>query len=195
MSEKRIRRTPDEARAIILDTAKRVMLAEGYAAVSTRRVAKFAGISARLVHYYYPKTDDLLIALYRHTSQQDLDALLSALNSDAPVSALWSHQTQGERAALGAEFLALANHRKAIKSEIVRYSERVRALQAEVLGRRVHDVPETGPCPPLCVATLMTSISRTLMMEDAVGISLGHAETKAFVERMLAQLGKSKPGD
>lgn len=195
MSEKRIRRTPDEARAIILETTKRVMLEEGYAAASTRRVAQVAGISARLVHYYYPKTDDLLIALYRHTSQQDLDSLLAALRSDDPVSALWGHQTQGERAALGAEFLALANHRKAIKSEIVRYTERVRELQAEMLAERVHEISKTGPCPPLCMATLMTSVSRTLIMEDAVGISLGHAETKAFVAGVLAYLGKSRPTD
>ena len=38
------------------------MIDEGYAAVSTRRVAAKAGLTPPLVHYYFPTTDDLLLA-------------------------------------------------------------------------------------------------------------------------------------
>ena len=49
-------------RAIILDTTEKLMLEEGYAAISTRRVAKEAGLKPPLVHYYFPTTDDLFLA-------------------------------------------------------------------------------------------------------------------------------------
>ena len=51
---KRTRRTgaqESERRSGILDATEYLMLAEGYAAVSTRRVAKQLGLAAGLIHY------------------------------------------------------------------------------------------------------------------------------------------------
>jgi AcrR family transcriptional regulator len=165
------------------------MLEEGYAAVGTRRAAEIAGVSPTLIHYYYPTTDDLFVGLYRHTSKQDLEGLKRALASEDPVAALWHHQTHLARAALAVEFLAAANHRKVIKSEIIRYSEYSRSLQAKAVSR-ICKATAMSPatCPPLCLTTLIASVARTLIMEAGVGISLGHAETRTFVELMLAQL-------
>src|SRR5580692_3185069 len=105
------------------------MLEEGYAAVSVRRVAKSAGVSSTLLHYYYPTADDLLVALYRHSSEKDLEQLHQALKAADPIQALWNYQTDAARTALGVEFLALANHRKMVKSEISRFAEHARSLQ------------------------------------------------------------------
>ena len=186
---KRIRRDPEVARAQILDAARRIMLDEGYAAVGARRVAKVAGVSVTLVYYYFPTTDDLLIALYRRGTEAEPANVEQVLASGDPLMALWKDQTDPARAALGAEFLALANHRKAIRSEIIRHAEAARARQAEALahildGAQIAD----ASCPPLCMATLITSVARTLIMEDGVGISLGHQETRTFVEALLARL-------
>lgn len=190
---KRIRRDPEVARAQILDAAKQVMLDEGYAAVGARRVAEAASVSVTLVYYYFPTTDDLFIALYRHVTGAEPARLEQALTSDDPLAALWKDQTDPVRAALGVEFLALANHRKVIRSEIIRHAEASRARQADTLGRLLAGAQVAGtPCPPLCMATLITSVARTLIMEDGVGVSLGHDETRAFVEALLARLQGSR---
>lgn len=169
------------------------MLDEGYAAVSMRSVAKAAGLSSALVHYYYPTTDDLFVALYQHSSAEDLKRLQSALASEDPVAALWAYQTDSARTVLGIEFLALANHRKAIRKEISRFVEFARNLQAKALQGLAGDMSSGAvACSPLCMATLMTSIARNLIVEDGVGISLGHAEARAFVEQSLEQLRQSQ---
>lgn len=192
-STKRIRRDPEVARAQILDAAKQIMLDEGYAAVGARRVAEAAGVSVTLVYYYFPTTDDLFIALYRHAADGEPAKLEQALASDDPFAALWKDQTDPARAALGIEFLALANHRKVIRSEIIRHAEAARARQADALAQIFAGAQVAGtPCPPLCMATLITSVARTLIMEDGVGISLGHDETRAFVEALLARLQGSR---
>jgi hypothetical protein len=49
-------------------------------------------------------------------------------------------------------------------------------------------VPVSGACSPECVSMLLTSISRNLIMESAVGISLGHDEARALVETYLKQI-------
>jgi hypothetical protein len=39
--------------------------------------------------------------------------------------------------------------------------------------------------PPEAVMMLMTSVSRVLVMEEALGMTTGHAEMRALVERCL----------
>lgn len=188
-STKRIRREPSEAKLLILKTAEKIMLEEGYAAASVRRVAKLAGVSSTLLHYYYPTADDLLVALYRHTSEKDLRSLKNALSAGDPLYALWAYQTDSTRTALGVEFLALANHRKSIRIEIVQFAENARALQAKVLsGLFKSSGIDAADCSPLCLSMLLTSVSRNLIFESGVGISSGHAEARAYVERELAAL-------
>lgn len=165
------------------------MLEEGYAAVTVRRVAKSAGVSSTLLHYYYATADDLLVALYRNVSDKDLHSLQCALSAADPLSALWAYQTDAARTALGVEFLALANHRKTIRIEIVQFAEKARALQAQALsGVLPSSSIDSEPCSPLCTSVLLTSIARNLIFESGVGISSGHAEARAYVERKLTAL-------
>jgi len=168
------------------------MLEEGYAAVTVRRVAKSAGVSATLLHYYYATADDLLIALYSHASDKDLASLKSALAADDPLAALWAYQTDSTRTALGVEFLALANHRKSIRMKIVQFAEHARALQTKALADLIAPDSEFVPCSPVCVSMLLTSVSRNMIFESGVGISSGHAEARAFVQQTLARLKRKR---
>jgi AcrR family transcriptional regulator len=197
---KRIRRSAAEAKLVILQTAEAIMRDEGYAAVTVRYVAKCAGMSSTLLHYYYPTADDLLVALYRHASAKDLVQLHQALDAADPMLALWDYQTNAVRTALGVEFLALANHRKVIKTEITRFAEHARSLQTSALSNLLAGV--TTACSPMCLSMLLTSVSRNLIMESGVGISSGHAEARAYVKQALARLngvrkrrGKTARGD
>ena len=46
-------------RTLLPDATERLMLEEGYAAVSTRRVAREVGLTPAPVRYYFNTTDDL----------------------------------------------------------------------------------------------------------------------------------------
>ena len=50
-----------ETRFRLLDITERVMIEDGYASVSSRRVAKDAGVTPALVHYYFATIDDLFL--------------------------------------------------------------------------------------------------------------------------------------
>lgn len=189
---KRIRRDPEVAKALILDATETLMLEEGYAAVTTRAVAKQAGLAPGLVHYYYPSTDDLLVAAYRRTTQRNLESLTAVLSSEDPLQAFWRFQTDTPHMALAVEYMALANHRKAIKAEIARYADYARDLQAEALAPAIRNAPlDHEICPPVCVTTLLVSVARTLVMEEQAGISRGHAETRALVRWLLDRMTAS----
>jgi AcrR family transcriptional regulator len=186
---RRVRRDPEVTKSLILDATERLMLEEGYAAVTTRAVAKLAGLAPGLVHYYYPSTDDLLVAAYRRTTERNFENLTRALNAEDPLRALWRLQTEATPMALAVEFIALANHRKSIKAEIARYADYSRELQAAAIARALQNAPvDADICPPVCFSTLLASVARTLIMERTVGITHGHAETQAFVEWLLDRL-------
>lgn len=187
-SSRRIAGPNAKNRAVLLDAAERLLLDEGYAAVTSRRVAAAAGLKPQLVHYYFRTMDDLFLGVYRRRADEGLAALDRALQSDRPLRALW-HQARDPRGtALTTEFAALATHRKAIRAEIARDAERFRQRQADGLAQlqRRDDTAAELP-PPIVLAVLLTSVSVVLAMEDALGVSGGHRETIGLVERLLAE--------
>ena len=55
---------------------------------------------------------------------------------------------------------------------------------------------DTAMFPPVAVMVLMTSVSQILVMEEALGMSVGHAETRALVARYLNQYeGRAQSSD
>lgn len=190
-SNKRVGAKQAANRALILDTAEKLMLDEGYAAVSSRRVAKEAGLTPPLVHYYFPTTDDLFLAVYRRAADQELEKLNDALASKPSLQTLWAFSGNANRIALAVEFMALANHRKVIQAEITRSAELVRLRQAEALSTLLN-IKAIKPenCSATGLTVLIAGVARLLVMEGGVGISLGHAEASAFVEWWLEHLAK-----
>jgi AcrR family transcriptional regulator len=191
-SARRIGAPDAKNRGVLLDAAEQLMLEEGYAAVTSRRVAEKAALKPQLVHYYFRTMDDLFLAAFRRRADEGLEAQAQALQSPQPLWALWRFSTDPAATAITMEFVALANHRKALKAEIAYYAERFREEQQKalstVLQRYGVDAPEV---PPLVWSVLMTSVSRVLVMEQVLGMSAGHAETVEFVERYLLRLERA----
>ena len=187
-SMRRIGSEDSQTRAALLDAAQDLMVEEGYAAVTSRRVAARAGLKPQLVHYYFRTMDDLFLALFRRGAERNLERQERALASPQPLRALWSFSSEQAGVALTMEFTALANHRKTIREEIASYAERFRRFQAAALPPILDKYgidPEA--LPPLALLVLMSSVSRVLVMEETLGVTAGHAETNALVERFLAQ--------
>ena len=150
-SARRIGAPDAKNRSVLLDAAEQLMLEEGYAAVTSRRVAEKAALKPQLVHYYFRTMDDLFLEVM--------------------------------------EFIALANHRKALKAEIAYYAERFRDEQRKALSTVLERYGvDPAKFPPLVWSVLMTSVSRVLVIEQALDMSAGHSETIEIVESYLRHL-------
>jgi AcrR family transcriptional regulator len=192
-STRRIGAPDSKTRASLLDATEQLMLEDGYAAVSSRRVASTAGLKPQLVHYYFRTMDDLFLEVLRRRAEQNLERYGRALTSDRPLRALWALTTDARGAALTMEFAALANHRKAIRTEIALYAERFRRVQLEVLaGVLEASGISADRCPPVVALLAMTGISQVIALERALGIMTGHDETLAFVEHHIDQLEEGR---
>lgn len=173
-------------RDALLDAAEELMLEAGYAAVSSRRIAAKTGTDAALVFHYFGTMDDLFIALFRRRAKHGQARQLEALSSPQPLWALWDAARDQPSGALTQEFVALANHRKAIRTEISRSSRRLRRLQLEHLTGVLdgYGVDATS-WPPASIILMLSGIARYLITEEAFDVDIGHAETIALVERHI----------
>ncbi len=179
-------------RARLLDAAEQVMLTEGYAAVTSRRVGARAGISAQLVHYYFRTMDDLFLEVFRRRADEGLARFERAIESRPTLRTVWGSLNDGSGSSFNLEFVALANHKKAIRAEIASYAERFRSMQIEAIAAILS---ERDPLPdgitPAVVLVVMAGVSQLVALERALGVSGGHDEALAIVERYLNEAGDS----
>lgn len=181
-------------RNALLDAAQELMLTEGYAAVTTRKVAAKAGVNSALVFYYFDSLDGLFIALFQRSAERSFERLQQALASPQPLWGFWDLIHDRSNSATTLEFIALANHRKAIRAEIADYSRRFRKAQLDALSTVLERYGvDPAEWPPASVIVILSGISRFLLIEEAFDVDIGHAETEAIVERHLEALEGPRP--
>ena len=178
----------------MLDAARDLVLGEGYASVTARRVASEAGLKPQLVHYYFASMDDLFAGLIRRDAEIGRSQLARAASSAQPLRALWDLSMSPTTTPLSMEYMALANHRKAIASVVSEVAEEFRTAQLNAFRHALDEV-EIAPCG-IPVETLLLSLeglARLIVMERNVGNTALHDGAIALIEGLLVQIeGKRK---
>jgi AcrR family transcriptional regulator len=173
----------------ILDAAESLMVEEGYAAVTSRRVAALAGVNSALVYYYFDTMDGLFVALFRRGADRSLHRLDEVLAAPQPLWEFWRFIHDRSNSARTMEFIALANHRKTIRAEIADYSRTFRKRELELLSAVLVGYGlDPDRWPPASIVLSLSGISRFMLIEEAFGVDVGHAETIAVIEREIAAL-------
>ena len=193
-SPRRIGAEDSQTRAQLLDAAEHLLLEEGYAAVTSRRVAEKAGLKPQLVHYYFRTMDDLYVEVFRRRADENLARYERSAAGGPSLRELWRINADPRGAAFMIEFVALANHRKTIRAEIATYAERWRVTQVAALGTALAAVGiDAEQIPPSVALHLMTGLAQVLAIEEALGITAGHDAALAFVEGAIAELDPPAP--
>jgi AcrR family transcriptional regulator len=78
-------------RGAILDAARERLLADGYANLSTRKVAAEAGVPLSQLHYHFGSKNGLILALLEMENRRRLERQQEMYSSDAP---LWQRYEQ-----------------------------------------------------------------------------------------------------
>lgn len=163
VSKRRIGSESAENRQVLLQAAELLMREEGYAQVTSRRIAQRAGLKPQLVHYYFRTMDDLLVDLFRTTSERYLHALERIAGLDDPLVRMFELSCDASTAALQMEFLALANHRPVMHALILEFGERLNQHETAIVRAAVGDgdLPDALP-PPDVLAIILQTVARGL---------------------------------
>jgi AcrR family transcriptional regulator len=176
-----------------MDAAEHLMRAEGYAAVTSRRVGDKAGVPAQLVHYYFRTMDELFIALWRRYTDKNIVRQSEAFAADQPLRKIWEYSTDVGDTTLALEFAALARHRKVIRAELAHTGEQFRNMQAAAISQFIEKYGLVKAVESAeILAIIISGVSRVLINEQEIGITGGHAQLRAYVERWLQKLEGAK---
>lgn len=74
-----------DTRTLIVDAARRRLLADGYGAMSTRKVAEEAGVPLSQLHYHFGSKQGLILMLLEEENQRRLTRQQQMYAEDAPL--------------------------------------------------------------------------------------------------------------
>jgi len=179
------RRPGDESRAMLIEAAAEVIRSEGYAALSARSLAEKVGLKRQIVHYYFRTIEELLVSVVRHFGDQGLAHFTQRLGQD-PLRAMW--EAQADSSATTFAFMAMASHLPLVREEMKHYMGEFRKLQTEAIAAYFKSRGFKPAIPPAAIAIIIQSVSQALSAEALVGASLGHAETRSVMDKVLRRL-------
>jgi AcrR family transcriptional regulator len=82
-------RSSAQTRGRILDAARSCLLADGYASLSTRRVAEAADVPLSQIHYYFGSKQELILAVLAAENQRLLARQREMFAAPDPLWVLW----------------------------------------------------------------------------------------------------------
>jgi AcrR family transcriptional regulator len=179
-----------------LDAAERLLIKEGAAGVSTRRLAEEAGQNHGLVHYYFGSVDELLLQALERFTSRILERQRAMYERDAPFAEKWRAAMSyiDEDLAAGypkvwAELEALAWNRPELRRRLCSVSDRWRSLLRDALAEAIEAYGlDRERFSAEAFATLVMQFNKGLLLERLLGFDRGHAELLAAIDGWLASL-------
>jgi len=183
---RRLRAATPQKRRRLLDAAELIMLRDGYAAVTSRRLEAETNLK---VHYHFGSLDDLFIAVVRRRGETNLALMTDALASPEPLRAWWRLASDRRGSRLLVEITAAANHRPAIQVEVAAFAREIRSLQLNALEKVLDEYGiDRAVFPPSLVAPTVQGLAFAMAYDQAAGFDTAQEEASAAMERLLDRL-------
>ncbi len=181
-----------KTRSAILDATAALMREEGYAAVSSRRVAERAGLKSQLVHYHFGTMEDLFLEVFRRSSAIYFSRHLQALASQDPLAEIWKLHNDREDIVLTMELVAASNHHPSLRKDMKESTDEARMMRDAVISKTFNYAPQnTLKFSPGVVSFIIAAVSRALNTEKMTGVTGGHLEVEQFMTEFLEHFRQS----
>ena len=181
-----------ETRAGILAAARATLLADGYANLSTRRVAEAAGVPLSQIHYHFGSKQQLILAVLETENARLLERQREMYGGPEPLWRQWERACDFFDEDLASGYVRVLQEMTAAGWSDPEVAAAVRTIQggwysllAEVAERVEHRIGGLGPFTPAEVGALMGL--PFLAAESA--ILLGFTEEQVPARSALRKVG------
>jgi len=183
---RRPRAATPEKRRRILDSAELIMLEDGYAAVTSRRLESETGLK---VHYHFGSIDELFIAIVRRRGEGNVARLADALASPEPLRSWWRLASDRRGSRLLVEITTAANHRPALQSEVAAFARETRRMQIDALDAILAEYGiDREEFPPALLAAAMQGLAFAMAYDQVAGFDTAQEEAADGMDRLLIRL-------
>jgi AcrR family transcriptional regulator len=190
-----------ETEDAFLDAAERLLIDVGYAGITTRRLAEAAGANHGLVHYYFGSMEELFVRALERFTDRLIARQRAMYTADTPFIEKWRtamHFLEEDLAAgypkIWLELQALGWNRPDIRERVARVNAEWRVLLTEAFAEAMDEEGiDLGGFPLEAVVALVFTFNQGIELERLSGISDGHAQLLASIDRWLATQAKARP--
>ena len=177
----------DEA---LLDAAERLLVEQGNAAITTRRLAAEAGVNHGLVHYYFGSVENLLVRALERFTERLIGRQRELYASEEPFLEKWrtamryllSDDVSYEKVWL--ELQALAWNDPDLRARLATVNAEWRAVLMEAFERPRRELGIEMPLEAL--VSLVMTFNQGIIVERLGGIEAGHRELLDWIDRWLS---------
>ena len=179
------------AEEALLDAAERLLADAGYAGVTTRRLAKEAGVNHGLVHYYFGSVENLLVHALERFTERLITRQRELYTADLPFADKWrtamrylvSEDVSYEKIWL--ELQALAWNNPDIKARLAQVNAQWRAVLTEAFEQPRRELGITLPLDAL--VSLVMTFNLGIIIERLGGIDTGHLELLDWIDQWISR--------
>jgi AcrR family transcriptional regulator len=187
----------------LLDAAERLLVSDGRDGLTTRRVARDAGVNQGLVYHHFGSVEDLMLAVLERSTDRLIARQRAMYARPVPFREKWEeamgYLEQDIAAGYPRVFLELQSlgwSRPALRQRVVRVNEIWRDVLREAFagaqeeyGRPLCDVPLEA------LVSLVMTFNLGIEVERLSGITTGHVELLRWIDDWLAQFeDDDRPG-
>src|SRR5919198_6510743 len=140
------------ARTALLDAAERLLIDQGHAGITTRKVAAQAGVNHGLVHYYFGSIEELLFQAMERYTQRLLDRQRALYAAQIPFIEKWrqamrfiDEDLEAGYPKIWAELHAVAWNRPQFQQRIAQVHLQWREIFGEALAQAEEGVGFSAP--------------------------------------------------
>lgn len=176
----------------ILDAARTCVLADGYAALSTRKVADLAGVPLSQIHYHFGSKEKLVLALLEAENATLLNRQAALYAGDEPLSVQWDRACDYLDDDLASGYVRILQELSAAGYSRPELASRLRdmlgewiAVIAEAFAHHQRRGLDLGPFTPEQLASLAGSV----FLGAEQSILLGHEREANPVREALRSVG------
>jgi AcrR family transcriptional regulator len=194
--------SPSRARAVeaFLDAAERLLIDVGHGGITTRRLASEAGLNQGLVHYYFGSLNEVLLQALQRFTARLIERQRSMYEADVPFIEKWRRAMEylGQDLAAGypkilLELQALGWNRPEIRARIADVNAQWRAVLTEAFQKAAAEYGlEPAEFPSDALVSLVMTFNQGIELERLSGISQGHDELLAWIDRWLESLERTR---
>jgi AcrR family transcriptional regulator len=183
-----------------LDAAERLLIREGAAGISTRRLADEAGQNHGLVHYYFGSVDELLLQTLERFTARVLERQRAMYETDSPFIEKWRTAMSyiDDDLAAGypkvwAELEALSWNKPALRTRLRTVSDQWRSLLRDALAAAIAEYDlDTASFSAEAWAALVMQFNKGLLFERLLGFDRAHRELLTAIDGWLASLEEAR---
>jgi len=184
----------------LLDGAERLLVEQGYGAITTRKLAEQAGINPGLVHYYFGSMEEVMVQVLERFTARLIERQRAMYASDRPFLEKWRAAWHFQEEDLSSgytkiwlELQAMAWNRPELRARVQQVNEEWRRVLTEAFAPALREY-DFGALSLEATVSLIMTMAQGYALERLSDIEEGHATLLAEIERWMSSRNKAGKG-